>query len=154
MRIWSFHPKYLDNIGHLRSWNEGKTAQNALIGLTLDEKRGYYNHSQLIRFKNSSNALQNVCNYLWTLVDEYNERPDMIAKGYPKAFLASSIVLPRTNCMMPVNNKQLDFEVKWFKEKLVKRNTVGRVSFGDCVDENPIFYSVNGDVENWERIII
>ncbi len=152
MRIWSFHPEYLDNIGLLRAWNEGKTAQNALIGLTLGEKRGYYNHSQLIRFKNTSNALQNVCNYLWTLVDEYNQRPDMIAKCYSKAFLASSIVLPKTDYMLPVNKKQLEFEVNWFKQKLVKRNTVGRENFDFYVDENPIFYTVNGEIENWEKI--
>jgi len=154
MRLWSFHPKYLDTIGMLRCWNESKVAQNALIGLTLGEKRGYYNHSQLIRFKNTSNALQNVCNYLWTLVDEYNMRPDMIARNYPKAFKSENILLDRTIYMMLVNSKQIDYEVKWLKQKLVKRNTVGREKFDFYVDENPMFYTVNGEIENWEKIYL
>ena len=53
MRLWSIHPGYLDAKGLVALWREGLLAQKVLLGDT----RGYKNHPQLKRFKNTNNPL-------------------------------------------------------------------------------------------------
>jgi hypothetical protein len=53
MRIWSLHPKYLDAKGLVALWRESLLAKQALESKT----KGYKNHPQLNRFKNSGNAV-------------------------------------------------------------------------------------------------
>ena len=60
MRIWSVHPKYLDKKGLVALWHETLLAKNVLEGNT----KGYKNHSQLTRFKNSKNPLQGINQHL------------------------------------------------------------------------------------------
>ena len=53
MRLWSIHPKYLDPIGLVALWREALLGRSVLI-------RGdgsYYNHPQLLRFKNTENPV-------------------------------------------------------------------------------------------------
>tara|TARA_R110002073_G_scaffold65940_12_gene164397 strand:+ start:408 stop:608 length:201 start_codon:yes stop_codon:yes gene_type:complete len=60
MRLWSLHPKYLDAKGLVALWREGLLAQNVLLGNT----KGYKNHPQLMRFKNTSNQSAAIASYL------------------------------------------------------------------------------------------
>ena len=53
MRIWSLHPGYLDAKGLVALWRETLLAKNVLEGKT----KGYKNHPQLIRFKNTIQPL-------------------------------------------------------------------------------------------------
>ena len=70
MRLWSIHPCYLDAKGLVALWREGLLAQNVLIGNT----KGYKNHPQLIRFKNTNNPLGAIACYLRDVVDEADKR--------------------------------------------------------------------------------
>ncbi len=60
MRIWSLHPKYLDTKGLVALWRETLLAKNVLEGNT----KGYKNHPQLKRFKNSEYPVQVINQYL------------------------------------------------------------------------------------------
>ena len=70
MRLWSIHPKYLDAKGLVALWREGLLAQNVLLGNT----KGYKNHPQLIRFKNSENPYGAIAEYLRYVVNEADNR--------------------------------------------------------------------------------
>ena len=59
MRIWSIHPKYLDSGGLVALWREGLLAQHVLDGKT----KGYKNHPQLYRFKETDNPSQTINQY-------------------------------------------------------------------------------------------
>ncbi|MEK7830534.1 MAG: pyrimidine dimer DNA glycosylase/endonuclease V, partial [Acidobacteriota bacterium] len=50
MRLWTLHPKYLDAKGLVALWREALLAQKVLQGKT----KGYRNHSQLLRFKETA----------------------------------------------------------------------------------------------------
>ena len=60
MRLWSLNPKYLDRQGLLAVWREGLLAKKVLTGKT----KGYKNHPQLKRFKNSEYPVQVINQYL------------------------------------------------------------------------------------------
>ncbi|GAF05275.1 pyrimidine dimer DNA glycosylase/endonuclease V [Saccharicrinis fermentans] len=70
MRIWTIHPKYLDTKGIVALWRETLLAKNVLQGNT----KGYINHPQLIRFKESQNALVSINYYLQIVWKEANKR--------------------------------------------------------------------------------
>lgn len=60
MRIWSLHPKYLDVKGLTAVWKETLLAKTVLENKT----KGYKQHSQLIRFKDTDDALSYINLYL------------------------------------------------------------------------------------------
>ncbi|MDP3663483.1 MAG: pyrimidine dimer DNA glycosylase/endonuclease V [Nitrosomonas sp.] len=66
MRLWSVHPYYLDAKGLVALWREGLLAQKVLQGHT----KGYKNHPQLTRFKNTKNPVAAIAAYLGFVVDE------------------------------------------------------------------------------------
>ncbi len=66
MRIWSIHPKYLDTKGLVALWRETLLAKNVLTGNT----KGYKNHPQLLRFKNTENPLDAINQYLTEIYKE------------------------------------------------------------------------------------
>ena len=70
MRLWSFDPKYLDSIGLVALWRESLLAKKVLQGKT----KGYVNHPQLKRFKDSNNAIQGINFYLFQVLNEAIER--------------------------------------------------------------------------------
>lgn len=70
MRIWSIHPKYLDAKGLVALWRETLLAKKVLEGQT----RGYRNHPQLERFKQSENPLDKINHYLSSVYSEALER--------------------------------------------------------------------------------
>ena len=60
VRLWSLHPKYLDAKGLVALWREGLLAQAVLLGKT----KGYKNHPQLERFRESSDPEGAIADYL------------------------------------------------------------------------------------------
>src|ERR1051325_10013912 len=70
MRIWSLHPKYLDAKGLTALWRETLLAKHVLEGKT----KGYLNHPQLNRFKNSSAPRLSVHFYLSIVCEEATKR--------------------------------------------------------------------------------
>jgi len=52
MRLWSLHPIHLDGKSLVALWREGLGALSS-----LKKKKGYYNHPQLERFKNTENPV-------------------------------------------------------------------------------------------------
>ena len=71
MRLWSLiHPKYLDSKGLVALWREGLLAKKVLKG----ETKGYKNHPQLLRFKNSNDRSRHDNNYLLNVYKESKSR--------------------------------------------------------------------------------
>lgn len=70
MRLWSLDPKYLDRAGLLAVWRESLLAKKVLAGKT----KGYKNHPQLERFKNSLDSLNQINYYLFGILKEAESR--------------------------------------------------------------------------------
>ncbi len=143
MRLWSLHPKYLDAKGLVALWREGLLAQKVLQGQT----KGYKHHPQLIRFRNTNNALGAIAAYLRIVADEADKR------GY--AFNRNKISKKRYKGKITVTSGQLAYEFEHLKYKLEKRSPtwLSRLEAADHIAPNPLFKIVNGQVENWEVIL-
>ena len=142
MRIWSIHPVYLDSKGLVALWREGLLAQNVLLGNT----KGYKNHPQLIRFKNSDNPAGAIAEYLKFIVDEADIR------GYN--FTRSKIADHKLNEKINVTSGQIEYEFQHLLNKLKTRNLELYKNFKKVkkIKTHPLFNTVNGNVENWEII--
>ena len=142
MRLWSIHPVYLDSKGLVALWREALLAQKVLLGKT----RGYKNHPQLLRFRRNQNPVGAIASYLRSVVDEADLR------GYK--FERSKIENKRIKGTMEVRKGQLEFEHNHLLKKLKTRapelySQQGKVK---KIKPHPIFYIINGDVEEWEVI--
>jgi len=142
MRIWSIHPKYLDAKGLVALWRETLLAKNVLEGKT----KGYKNHPQLIRFKESNKPLANINYYLsevWKEADRrsynFNKAKFDISGDIEKIILTSG---------------QLNYETKHLLNKLKKRDMKRYNALKDIKNfkEHPLFVLVDGDIESWEKI--
>lgn len=142
MRLWSIHPKYLDAKGLVALWREGLLAQNVLLGNT----KGYKNHPQLIRFKNSENPYGAIAEYLRYVVNEADNR------GYN--FNRSKIIKNKYDNKINVTNGQLEYEFKHLLNKLKERNPELYQQFRNTkkIELHPSFKRINGLVEEWEII--
>lgn len=152
MRLWSLHPSLLDSKGLTACWREGLLAQSALIN-----KGGYYNHSQLQRFKATGNPLQMVCNYLHVLEAESRRRiRDGLSsgRGFRVSLIKKDYVYPfqKINVMLG----QLEYESTLFQHKLLKRKHIPYDHYNWFLQQEPkahhIFEIVPGGIESWERI--
>lgn len=138
MRLWSLHPSQLDRIGIIAAWREGLLAQNALI-----KRKGYYNHSQLIRFKQTDNPLLNLSSYLHVLCDEAERR----SYNFKRAKIACR---PITHSQpISLTTGQLQYEKELLQRKFLTR----KVPHSTIVNAvaHPIFELVEGPVEKWEK---
>lgn len=149
MRIWSIHPSYLDTKGLVACWRESLLAQEVLKGNT----KGYKNHPQLQRFKESDNPIGFIGAYLVTIAQEG------FKIGYH--FKEEKIFRPLIGKQLEVTKGQLQFEFEHLYKKLIERKSgkamdVRRILFQDCVMKseyaNPIFKVIDGQVESWEKI--
>lgn len=143
MRLWSVHPKYLDAKGLVALWRETLLAQQVLLGKT----KAYANHPQLNRFKARNNPVDLIGFYLMQIYTE------AVHRGYN--FNKSKII--KTNIdieKIPVNKGQLIYELKHLKNKLHQRDTkkLDSINTVTIPETNPLFYMVNGDIEDWEVI--
>lgn len=142
MRLWSIHPKYLDAKGLVALWREGLLAQKVLQG----ETKGYKNHPQLIRFKNTSNSLGAIATYLKFVEEEARKR------GYK--FDASKIVNKRIKTMLSVTNGQVEYEFDHLLNKLKERDPELHKNIKNVkrIKLHPLFKKKKGAIEEWEIV--
>ncbi|NMB66555.1 hypothetical protein GYA25_00635 [Candidatus Woesearchaeota archaeon] len=147
MRLWSFDFKYLDRKGILAVWREALLAKKVLEGKT----KGYKNHPQLIRFRNSKNPLKMINLYLYEIYKEslkrnYNFDSSKINLSNKKEFERFEKI--------PLTRNQLIFE---FKHLLKKLKTRDKSQYNNLlkikkINLNNLFYLVKGEIEPWEKI--
>ena len=142
MRIWSIHPKYLDTKGLVALWRETLLAKHVLEGKT----KGYRNHPQLYRFKQSINPEHRINQYLATVYAE------AVARKYN--FQKEKINWNFETSMMPVTTGQIQFEMKHLLSKLQMRdqNKFEKVALLKEIEPHPMFEITQGDIEKWEII--
>lgn len=143
MRLWSIHPKYLDAKGLVALWREALLAQKVLLGKT----KGYRNHPQLQRFRDSGDPVGMIAAFLWQV------RQEALRRGYN--FDATRIVSKPSGEILPVSTGQLEYEISHLKEKLRKRDPERLALWEESpepVEVNPVFSSYSGEIESWERI--
>jgi len=142
MRIWSLHPKYLDAKGLVALWRESLLAKQVLEGKT----KGYKNHSQLNRFKNSGNALDYINSYLTSVYENSLER------GYN--FNKNKVNLDFMPTKLTVTDKQIKFEMKHLLKKLKTRDPerFHKLSRKIKIDAHPLFRIIDGEIEPWEKL--
>ena len=140
MRIWSLHPEYLDPKGLVALWREALLAQNVLLGNT----RGYKNHPQLNRFKETGNPVGAIACYLKYIADEADKR------GYN--FNRSKISSKRFRRNIPVTTGQIKYEFHHLSKKLRIRapELYKELKSVKKIRLHPLFISRKGPVENWE----
>jgi hypothetical protein len=143
MRIWSFHPEYLDTIGLIALWREALLAKKVLEGNT----KGYRSHPQLERFKNSDNPLDSINQYLSTV---YNE--SVIRQFNFDQTRFSLVVKP---VKMPVTRGQIDYEFGHLMNKLKVRDQYLYEKWKGTIEiiPNPVFTLTPGGIEKWERLV-
>ena len=142
MRIWSLHPQYLDTRGLTALWRETLLAQAVLKGQT----RGYINHPQLIRFRETPAPLEWVANYLRSVHGEAKRR------GYN--FDASKIADCRNVELLTVTEGQLDYEWAHLRNKLQSRtpHLLANIQSLARPETHPLFRVVPGGVAHWEIV--
>lgn len=142
MRIWSLHPKYLDSRGLVALWRETLLAKNVLE----DKTKGYRNHPQLLRFKNSGNGLDCINLYLEII------RQEAVGRNYN--FDKNKVNPYVPNLSISVTSGQMAYELEHLKRKLFVRDPVKLMAIEklSVVDPHPLFRVVDGDIEDWEII--
>lgn len=144
MRLWSLHPKHLDQKGLVALWREALLAKAVLEGKT----KGYKNHSQLERFKSSIHPLHYIYNYLNEIWLE------SLKRGYnfsvTKVPFGDYTYLPK----LTVTTEQLSFEASHLKSKVDKRDPrfySNNLSGDRKFEPHPMFKIINGPIEKWEK---
>lgn len=142
MRIWSIHPKYLDTKGLVALWRETLLAKHVLEGKT----KGYLNHPQLNRFKQTSKPIDGINQYLVVVYNEaltrnYNFNKDKINWNFEPLIIN-------------VTNGQMEYEKQHLLNKLKVRDKekFDRLKSIKKVDQHPMFKIIKGNIENWEII--
>jgi Pyrimidine dimer DNA glycosylase len=143
MRLWSIHPKYLDAKGLVALWREGLLAQNVLLGNT----KGYKNHPQLIRFKNSENPLGAIAEFLRSIVVEADKRK--------YNFNRNKIENHQFKGTMDVTKGQIEYEFQHLLKKLKIRNPelYEKFKIEKKTIVHPLFKKINGQIEDWEILL-
>ena len=141
MRLWTFHPKYLDSKGLVALWREGLLAINVLSGRT----KGYKNHPQLIRFKTLNDPIGGVSKYLEYVLGE--------AKDRNYTFDHSKIPPSNFRGNILETEGQIKYEWKLFKDKLKKRNPTLFKKYKNITipTPHPLFKLIQGNVNDWEK---
>ena len=142
MRLWTFHPKYLDSKGLVALWREALLAQAVLKGQT----KAYARHPQLIRFQQSRTPVRGIAAYLRIVHAEGSRRGfkfdiDKIARG------------GHVECIS-VTRGQIKYEWDHFMAKLLKRDIQRFIHLKSVrkIDSHPLFKIIQGGVEDWEKI--
>ncbi|MBN1185071.1 MAG: hypothetical protein JXB49_22485 [Bacteroidales bacterium] len=142
MRLWSLHPKYLDTKGLVALWREALLAKNVLEGNT----KGYKNHPQLERFKESDKAMDAINQYLSIV---YNEA---ILRNYN--FDKNKIDWNFTPVTLTVTTGQVHYEAQHLLRKLKVRDKVRYYNLLqiNSFELHPIFSIIVGDIQDWEKV--
>lgn len=144
MRLWSLHPSYLDRAGLTACWREGLLAKKVLEGGT----RGYRNHPQLERFKQTVEPLTAINAYLHCVADEAGRR------GY--VFDRTKLLSPRPAfpSTIAVTNGQLQYELGHLLAKLELRAPVDYAQAlrrQKIIEPHPCFTVIDGPPATWEK---
>ena len=142
MRIWSLHPKYLDAKGIVALWRETLLAQHVLEGKT----KGYKNHQQLIRFKNSKYPVDAINYYLSLIFAEAESR------GYH--FSENKFDSNCRKVEITVTKGQMEYEARHLLNKLKTRDPLLYKKYKSMKSflPHPMFKIVKGEIEEWEII--
>lgn len=142
MRIWSIHPKYLDAKGLVALWRETLLAKHVLEGRT----KGYTNHPQLNRFKNLSNPVNAIHQYLGMVYEE------ALFREYN--FDESKFILSRKKITITVTEGQVEYEYKHLLAKLKVRDIelYKKIKKINHIEPHPVFQIIKGPIEDWEII--
>ena len=142
MRLWSLHPKYFDVKGLLAAWREALLASAVLQNQT----KGYRNHPQLNRFKESADPISAIALFLQEIHKESKQR------SYN--FDASKIPNIKSNIKLQVSKEQLLYEWNFLKAKLAKRDPhkLAEINSSDYPQANPLFEVIDGKIADWEKI--
>lgn len=142
MRLWTLHPKYLDARGLVALWREALLAQAVLAGQT----RGYTQHPQLRRFRESSVPLDAISAYLKIVHAEAERR------GY--AFDVDKIRPAGEAEPIVATRGQIDYEWTHLQRKLEQRapEWLAGLRVRSRPDPHPLFRIVAGPVADWEVV--
>lgn len=142
MRLWSIHPRFLDRPGLLGAWREALLAQKVLAGQT----RGYVNHPQLARFRDTDNPGAAIGQFLSALADEGDRR------GYN--FDRGRIAILDESCPpIVVTSGQLRYEWAHLMAKIERRSAEHYLRVKDQSPlPHPLFSIVEGPIASWERL--
>lgn len=142
MRLWSIHPKHLDQKGLTALWREALLAKAVLDGKT----KGYKNHPQLARFKAHPAPLIAINTYLYFVWEEAKRR------GYN--FNSSKFDKTLTSQKITVTDKQLDYEWLHLMKKLKVRDPSLYEDHQHIQNylTHPLFNLVKGSIAEWEKI--
>lgn len=142
MRLWTFHPKYLDGRGLVTAWREALLARAVLRGQT----KGYRHHPQLCRFLDSPSPRSAINCYLSALLDEADVR------GY--VFDRAKVGPVRSRFLIPTSEGQLDYEWRHLLGKLRARSPAVHARWHKLKrpDPHPLFRIHAGAIEPWERV--
>lgn len=143
MRLWSFHPRYLDSQGLTACWRESLLAQAVVV----NPGRGYSRHPQLERFREQEDPLATVGTYLSAVADEAD------ARGYH--FTRDKIQrqgMPQHSIAVPQG--QLAYEWASIMERMRLRSPEvwGRWADIASPEPHPLFHVVPGPIASWERV--
>ena len=141
MRLWTIHPRYLDSKGLTALWRESLLARKVLSGKT----KGYVNHPQLIRFRNSRDPMACVDYYLTIIFEESLKRGYRFDKGKMGS---------NPGCeKIKTTRGQLNFEWTHLREKISKRDSAhfNEIKEIASLEPHPLFRIVSGPIEEWER---
>ena len=140
MRLWSIHPRYLDAKGLVALWREALLAQKVLQCGT----KGYRNHPQLIRFRQTTNPIGAIASYLRAVADEADTR------GY--CFDRSKIARHRYTTTIAVSSGQVRYEFDHLLRKLAQRDPAKYEALlkVKTIGLHPAFHRIRGGVAEWE----
>ena len=147
MRLWSLSPEYLDRQGLLALWREGLLAKKVLERKT----KGYKNHPQLIRFRETEKPLDYINAYLFAVLNEA-ERRGYDFRGDKLRAEAGGLKNKLKN--IKVSSGQLAYEFQHLLGKLKKRDLARYEQYYkiDKIKVNSLFKVVKGGVASWEKI--
>jgi hypothetical protein len=152
MRLWSLHPDYLDPLGLSRCYFEGVGGLKALKGIQKMHK----NHPQLQRFKKQTNPEESLKTYLKIVFKTAKTR----GKDWDSSLIGVNIIEPFNSLKMPVKKGQIKYEINWLLEKIKNRKKVHKefvdkiLNDKDNIKLHPLFYQIDGEIEEWERVKI
>jgi hypothetical protein len=140
MRLWSLHPELLDAKGLVAVWREGLLAKKV-----LEEKtKGYKNHPQLLRFKNTKKSLDYINTYLFYVLLE------SVKRGYH--FSKNKIGNLKNLEKIKLTSGQRDYEFNHLLAKLKTRDIkkYHELKSVKRIKVHPLFKIVPGKIETWE----
>lgn len=141
MRLWSLHPRYLDQKALVAVWREGLLARAVLRGAT----RAYAHHPQLHRFRAHAAPVSAINYYLGPIASEAESR------GY--RFDRSRLGPVRNRSRLLLTRGQLLFELAHLRAKVSDRapGELKRLPTTATIELHPLFVLHEGPVEQWER---